>query len=161
MTGANIFGISEAKVIFSIRSGKTEQFFCFFNRDKKDLLLQELLDYCFNLDRVYKHYYDVAMWHDYEKGIQDTKSYSVMGRKGKCKPKTANEVIRNNFLFVLIFCRYRKKNAVFLDYVETMNHWDELSVIECVSGRPLCGTMEVISNLSTLIGVSVIPYHCH
>jgi hypothetical protein len=74
-----------------------------------DLSFEELLDCCFNLDRVYKHYYDAAMWHIYDKGIRDKKSYSDTGRKGKYKPKTAKEVIRNNyllFIFVLIFCPY-------------------------------------------------------
>jgi hypothetical protein len=82
------------------------------NRDLKDLLFQELLDYfCSNLDRDYKHFYDAALMHIYEKGIRVTKSYPLTGRKGKCEPKIGNEVIRNNFFYLqiyLFFCSFRK-----------------------------------------------------
>jgi hypothetical protein len=68
------------------------------NQDLKDLSFQELLDYCCsNLDRVYKHFYDSALRNIYEKGIRGTKSYPINCRKGKCGPKTGNDVIKNNF----------------------------------------------------------------
>jgi hypothetical protein len=85
------------------------------NRDLKDLSFQELFDYCCsNLDRVYKHFYVSTLWHVCEKGIRDTKSYLVTGRKRKCRLKIANEVIWSIFLFlffiyIYIFFRSRKR----------------------------------------------------
>jgi len=75
-----------------------------FTGPLKKLSFQELIDCCLpNEKEVYPYLYDAAVEYIKENGIREMRQYGYTGKKGTCKPKSEEEVIRNQILLLLFF----------------------------------------------------------